>query len=380
MTAPYPQYPVVILGFLFLTFGAPSSSYAFLWNNIEVTPRVALSETYDDNITFIKNNPVSDAVTCALIGLGFKIEGKTHSLALDANVAHEFFSQNTSFNNTAEDVTLRLQKELSKYDLIKITDSFSHSEEPRSFEDAFGRTSGRYFTYCNVFNTGYHRDLNQQLAWDFRYANDLTDFSQKDLSDSAMNTVGTSLEYAFDSANILGLNYAWNKRDFSPGPAATEQEVSLNLRHFFTTQLYLDVQPGANFVSSYNDKDYTKPMVRVFLTNDIDKNTQAGISFEKKYTTTAYTQDLFNIWRVSMTYLKQLTNRSSAAFNAFYGHGDYVITDILEKYQGVAIGCMYDLTKKAKLNLSYAFSQNSSTAETDSYTKNTFFLGVTFEF
>lgn len=373
-------YSRVIVGMIFGVLLLASTSQAFMWQGFEITPRASVREGYDDNVTYTKDNPIHDSITNLLFGAGVKQEGHTHSLAVDFNVAHQFFAQNISFNNTAEDVTVRLSKELSKYDQVKVIDTFSHAEEPRSFEDAFGRTSGRYFTYHNVFGLGYRRDLNEQIAWNLRYTNDTNDYSRKDMSDSSLNTVGTAVDYAFDSATIISPSYDYMYRDFSPGPSATENELAVNLRRFFTSQLYLDLQGGVDFFDSYGGQSYTKPMFRAALTNDIDETTQGGITFEKKYSTTSYTQDLLDSWRVSLKLAKQLTARFQAMASAFYGKGTYVATDQKDNLTGVNIGGSYELTRKAKLNLNYLYAQDDSTETSNSYIKNAVYLGITVEF
>jgi hypothetical protein len=374
------KFPQILLIFSVLLFCFPRPAFSLTAGDFEITPRAGMSESYDDNITYVKDNPQSDWITELLVGLGIRREGKNNLLTMDVSATHQFFFDNSSFDNTSEYLDVNFLQEISKYDTLRITDTFSHSEEPRSFADAFGRTTGRYSTFQNDAGVDYRHDFSQQLAGNLRYANSLTNYSRNDLSDSDMNTVGTGLDYAFNSANIASLNYDWMKRDFSPGASATTRELAGVLRHFFTAQVYLDLQGGADFIKSFNEEESTKPLFRAALINDIDETTRTGIRFEKQYTTTSYTQDLFDMWRVSVNLLKQLTSRFTATFNAFYGQGTYVTTDIQDDLTGVGLGCNYDLTKDAKVNLGYSFSQDDSTDAVNSYTKNVIYLGMEMKF
>ncbi|MCK5218624.1 outer membrane beta-barrel protein [bacterium] len=365
---------------IFLIFLLTPMAGISLGQGLEVIPRASFSEGYDDNVTYVKNNSIRDFVTNFLAGAEIKREGKTCSLSIDVNVACQLFAGNTSFNNVAEYIAVRAKKELSKCDQLTLNDSFSHAEEPRSFEDTFGRTGGRYFTYQNYFTMGYRRDLSQQLAWGIRYGNDSKNFSRKDMDDSSVNTVGTGLDYAFDSETVLSPKYDYARQDFSSGHSATENEISVNLRRFLTAQLYIDLQTGVDFIDSYDGQNYTRLLYRAGLTNDIDENTRCVISVEKKFSTTAYAQDLLDSWRVSIKLAKQLTARFQVLLNAFYGNGTYVTTDIKDKFTGVNAGGSYDLTEKIKLKLNYAYSKDDSTQLTNSYTKNTVYAGVSAEF
>jgi hypothetical protein len=353
---------------------------SYMYNGLEITPTASVQEGYDDNVTYLKNNAISDAITQLAADLAVKQEGKTESLLLDAKVDEELFAQHSSFDNTSEYLNLNYKQDFSQFDQLKVTDVFSHAEDPTSFQNAFGSTAGRYFTYQNTVNLAYHHDLTEQLGANFRYANDLLDFTAANISDSSLNTVGTGLEYAFNSATILKTDYDYSYRDFYPGPAATTNEVSAALRRYLTPQLYAELRSGVDFIDSFNGQNHIQPLYKVSLTKDLDENTQTGISFEKQYTTTGYTQDLFNTWQVSADYIKTLTSRLTATFNVFYGNGDYSGTAIQEAYTGANIGASYDLTKNAKVNLSYTFSKDDSTLPTDSYTKNVVYLGINYEF
>jgi len=367
-----------ILPFIFLM--STRGYAAYMYDGLEITPSASIQEGYDDNITYVKNNPISDAFTKLLAGIAVKQERKLESLSLDARIEEELFAQHSSFDTTSEYMNLLYKQDFSKYDQLKVSDAFSHAANPTSFENAFGSTSGRYFTYQNTLDMGYRHDLTEQLAVNFRYANDLLDFTSKSVSNSSLNTVGTGLEYAFDSATILKTDYDYNYRDFYPGLSATENEVSAGLRRYFTPQLYVDLRSGADFINSFNGQNYIQPLYKASLTDDLDENTQTSISFEKQYTTTGYTQDLFNTWRVSANYIRNLNSRITATVNIFYGNGDYISTDIQEKYTGASIGVSYELTKNAKLTLSYTFSKDDSTLPTNSYTKNVVYLGAIYEF
>jgi len=96
------------------------NAWAFRLGKIEIKPHASVYETYDDNVTYVKENKISDYITKPSVGATMIYEGKTTSLMVDGNYYHEFYAE--------------LNSELSKYDRISLRDSFSKTYEPRSFE------------------------------------------------------------------------------------------------------------------------------------------------------------------------------------------------------------------------------------------------------
>ena len=71
-------------------------------------------------------------------------EGKTRGLKLSGSILQNTFLDYDNYNGLAQDFTLDFVNELSKRDRFILSDAFSRAEEPRSFDDAFGSTAGRY--------------------------------------------------------------------------------------------------------------------------------------------------------------------------------------------------------------------------------------------
>lgn len=370
---------ILIVAFVCASTAGRSAS-AFDYRDIDMSLRAGISETYDDNITSVHENEKEDFITTLSLGLGAKLEGKTRSLNLAANVTQQLFADYDNFNNTSQDLTIDFQQEFSKYDRISLRDTFTHTYEPRSFEDAFGRTTGRYSYYRNRFSLDYTRDIAKQLSLSARYANEVDEISRKDLSDSSLNRAGLEATYFLSSATILLCFYDFTYRDFDPGASASTNTIAAGLRHYLTSQLYLDAQAGLDLINSYNDEGYCRPLIQASLTSDIDENSRAAISFSKRYYTNAYTQDLFDYWKVLATFTRQLFKRLSCSLSGFYGKGEYVAANITDKLRGASIGLTYDLTKKIKANLGYTYSNVDSTQATREYTKNRIYLKLSMEF
>lgn len=361
-------------------FILPANSHAYKLGSVDLTLKGKLSQAYDDNITFVANNKKDDFITTFSLGADAKYERKTSFLGVSGNVNRQFFADNNNFDNNSEDFSLTFLNELSKFDRISIKDTFFHVYEPRSFEDAFGRAGGRYSSYRNSLGLIYSRDISKQFGVSARYSNKADTYSKEDLADSYLNSCGFEAGYAMNSNTSFFASYDFLRRSFHPGTHASTHSLVAGIRRYITSQLYFDGKAGEDFIRSYNDKNYAKPLFSVSLTDDIDQNTNANVSFMKQYSANSYSPDLFDYWQVSGGLSKKLLERMGSSLSGFYGRGKYISTVVSDKLSGLSASLTYDISVNLKGNLSYSFSQTRSTVESREYKKNTISFGLTAQF
>ena len=340
-----------------------------------------LSTRYDDNVTYVKENPKGDFITGATVGIGLSQEGKSDTFKMNGNVTQEFFWDNSSFNNNRQDMDLEFQKELSKLDHFQLDDTFLHAEAPRSFEDAFGSANGRYAFYHNKFETEYTRDLSKQFALQTHYGNEFYQADRADLNDSTRNHAGVELDYAHSSALIFLLSYDFSVRDFNPGKNIDARTLITGLRKFFTKQLYLDVKPGVSWLTSTeNDQHFVKAVGLVALTDEITESTKAGIFYQRDSGAHASVEDVFNSWRVGCDLSQQLLKRLKGTASLFYGEGDFETSDIEDKFIGVRAELEYEVKENLQTFISYDHLQTDSNRDSRDYKKNVATVGMTLIF
>lgn len=375
-----PNLTIVVYLFFWVVFLIlPTNTYAYKIKDIKVKLRGSISETYDDNVTFIKDSKREDSITNLGVGLEARYEGKMRSFELITNVNHQFFAKNSDFDNTPADLTLNFKNEFSKYARINLDDDFSHTYEPRSFEEAFGRTGGRYSYYRNKFSLEYIKDISKQCKVSAKYTNEVNEVSRDDLRDAYLNKIGFGTDYSLSTETILSFLYDFNHREFDPGKSISTNTIATKLRQYLTKQLYFDVKIGMNFIDSHK-KDLNKPLFFVSLTDELDENTQSKISFEKEFSTNAYNESIFNYWQTSGSLTRRLLERLRCSLSGFYGKGKYINLGITDKLRGGSITLTYDFTKRLKGNLKYEYSEVDSTNDLREYTKNKVILGLTWEF
>jgi len=373
-----PMKVLIAAIFILIGFGIfeVQNALAYKIGSAEIKIRPGVTETYDDNITYADTNAIKDYITNFLLGLDLIYEGKLNSLKISGNLNYEGFNKHSTFNNLAEDVSATYMQELSKLDRFSLRETFVHAEEPRSFEDEFGRTSGRYSYYRNIVNAAYSRDINENLTLNANYTNQTDNYSLADLADAFYNLVGAGAEYVISSATILLLRGNYSVRKFKPGTDADTKSVTVGLRQYFTKQLYVEGRAGYDFIRSYDDTKYTRPTYEVSLTDEIDETSKLTATYNRDYSNNAYSQDIFNEWRASLAFTKQLFARLGMTISGFYGNGKYVATNIDDKLRGASAGFSYDVSDKIKLNLNYSYSETTSNISTREYKKNVIGFGI----
>jgi hypothetical protein len=358
----------------------PGIVLAYQVGDVEINVSAGVNEAYDDNITYADTNQKKDSSTNLNLGLDAKYEGKTRSLDLAANLNHQIFDTYTDFDNTSENASLTYLQEFSKYDRISLRESFIHSQDPSSFEDEFGRSSGRYSYYRNNFDLSYTRDISQKLSLVYRYSNEFYDPNSQDSSASYLHKLGAEADFAFNSQTIGYASYDFSQRSFDPGTEATFNFVGLGLRQYFTNQLFADLRAGVDFISSFNNQNHTEPSYQLSVTDEFDQSSRLTLSFVNEYSANAYTEDLFNYWQVSAALSKQLLERLRCGLSAFFGKGEYPDLDIEDELKGVSLSFDYDLRHNLKLNLNYSYSKTSSNFSDRDYARNYVSAGLKAEF
>ncbi|MCA9405975.1 MAG: outer membrane beta-barrel protein, partial [Candidatus Omnitrophica bacterium] len=362
----------VLAGLLIAT-----NSYA---GDVRVKVRGAVGQRYDDNINYAESDTQNDFITVTTAGINLDFQDKRMQAYLNASITEELFWDHDEHNNTSERLSVYLARELSKHEYITISDTFSHTYEPVSFEEEFGRVGGRYSYYRNSFDAGYSRELTEFSSLQFGYGNDLDITSQSDRLDSYVNRFSVDGIYELSSQTQLLGSYNYLNRDLDPGSAATINTISATVRHNLTEQLSIEGRAGADIIDSYNGDMIARPLWSLKLTDQVTKRTSTNLTYTQRYSTNPYTSDVFNSWRISTGVDSQLTRRLKGSANAFYGYGEYDSLGIRDELVGVNTALSYEISKNFRGNISYSHSQTISNIDIREYRKNVIFVGVSADF
>lgn len=359
-------------------YAPPASAYRA--GGADISCETVLVETFDDNISSVKDNPRSDFITGFNCALKAAYEGRNSAARLTARITPEFFTRYSRFNNVAEGLTAEGSYDFSRHDRLSFREDFIHAEEPPGFEDEFGRASGRYAYLRNRFDIAYLRQITRQFSLSGRYAHDAYAPSGGGLSDSLQNAVGLSGEYTLNSMTVLSAAGDFSRRRFRPGSHAERRAVSGGIRRFFTSQLYADARAGVDFISSYDGSRQTAPFFEAAVTDEVDKNTDARLSFIRRHDTNSYTSDIFDNWRLSLFLQRRLLPRTGVSLTAFFGRGAYTRLGIKDEDRGVSVSLRYDVRENAAVTIGYGFSRVNSNFDNREYTRNRITAGISLIF
>jgi hypothetical protein len=335
------------------------------WN-----PTLSVNETYDSNVSFAPDHEISDWITAIAPGVEGVFDGKNRYAKVKGLLHEKIFAEHDDFNNLSEDLSGIFKQELSKYDRIAMTNSFLHADQPSSFDDEFGRQSGRYDFYKNLFTATYGHDFSSQLNTVVNYANDFYDPSRDDLAQTDQNRIGVQTNYAVNSQTIPFAFYEYSNRYYDPGGTISRNSIGGGIKQYLTEQVYVDAKVGADFLSPIGREDITKPEFFVGVTDEVDPTTVYGLSFTKHYEDSSYDQNLFNSWRFSLNWGKELMERLQGIVTAFTGGGKFEPDGAKEHLNGIGFVLNYEATRNSILSMGYAFTDKNSNDNTRDYTKN----------
>jgi hypothetical protein len=348
----------------------------------DVRVTASVGQRFDDNINYTRDDEQSDLITTLGAGVGVAYESKRTPIDVSAEVVQEVFLEHTEERNTAAYLGVRAKHELTEHETVTVANRFSHTAEPRTFEDEFERVGGRFDYTRNRLDIDYRRELTPRATVSAGYGYDVDNASGSGLLDSSVNRVSMENSYAINSKNAMFGRYEFLHRALEPvGATARVYTVSAGARHHFTEQLSLEARAGADIIDSYSGDRLVRPVWTATLTDQIDERTSADLlSFSQRYSTSPYTDDVFNSWRVSGAVHRQLRSRLQGSASAFYGRGKYVALGIREDLVGANAALSYELTKRMRATVSYTFSDATSNIGAREYRKNTLLVSLSTAF
>lgn len=193
----------IYLSASFITLLIYSHVYSFPYKGLDINIGGSVSEMYDDNFEFSSVSEKKDLITRLTSNLDVKYEGKSRTMNFNGYISESIFAKHHNENNTSGRLKLDLQNEFSKYDRIRLDNTFTRIFEPSSSKDEFGRIGGRAKISQNKFDFVYTRDIIEQIDVIARYSNILTKVSGEDGGRSYRNNLGLVTNYISSAATVF---------------------------------------------------------------------------------------------------------------------------------------------------------------------------------
>ncbi len=392
-------YRVVISGILIVMWACSGTCFASEYEGMDVSVMnfvdscafnfkgfdikikdINIRETYDDNVTYAKEEAKEDFITNLGIGIAALYEGKKDTFEVSGNVIHEAFAENSIFDNTTQNITLGFKRELSQHDRVSLKNAFYNDVTPLFFEgpsfSANKQASGRIPYYKNRCSIDYARDVSRQLTFKVKYASDVDAFETKTFLDSFLNKAGLEANYMLSGTTILLTTYDFSNRQFEDEQDASIYTIAQGIRQYITKKLYFDIGGGLDFVDSYREDTFFEPIILSAITYDMDENTQMCLLFNKKDDTNPFDKQINNYRRSSLSATRRVSERLECNLSFSYDDVKSVPANFEQKILGASSSIVYDINRNLKGRFTYTYSEAVSSSETSGYTKNTVLLGL----
>jgi len=362
---------------IFLILFLSSNVYSFPYKDFDIAIQGSIGEMYDDNLTYVKYDKKGDFITTLGFVLDARYEGKRRALQFTGTINQLFNTKFKDIKNSSENLTFNFNNEFSKYDRVSLTDTFSHTQSPATFEEEFGRIRSRYNSYSNNIALNYSKDISEQFTLVTRYTNSLNRISGEGAQTSYRdNRLSFEVDYTHSIATIFFLSYDFFKNNFN----IFTHTFTAGMKRYITRRLYLDGRAGVDVTTFSDNNKSTQQRFDVSITDEIDENTTTRLSFIRRGQATSEVGDVFRNWQITGGISRDLLKRLSGSLSGFYGQGRFVSTDITDTLLGATFSLNYVFNERLQGNLQYSYSNLDSTDETRGYTKSTMFLGLTVTF
>jgi hypothetical protein len=200
-----------LLAALILSAGAPAHSEM----RIEVTPRISVSETYDDNIDLEDTNRKSDYITAVTPGADLTVQSEKTNFSLRYFPSLVRYADHDDNNTTRHSAGLKLGQALTEQLRFDLTDTYLKSEDPlEDTLDLQGLRQTRNKYWVNNARAAFGYRFGPENTVSAGYGNQYRKNSDVTLDNSEIQTPFASLAYWFDVKNGAELNYTYTDAHF----------------------------------------------------------------------------------------------------------------------------------------------------------------------
>ncbi|MBC8413797.1 hypothetical protein H8E50_09020 [bacterium] len=349
------------------------SANAFLYKGIELKVQTELTETYDDNLNFSKDDKKQDVTSKLSATLSAKMEGKRRTMEVRGSVAEGINAKYSDIKTSSHNINARFSNHFSETDGVTLTYNAGVSHSPASFDEEFGRVTTRRETSVQRFNASYLKEIGEHLRLTGIYAYSSNRFTERALQGSSSTTIGINGSYNYSSAVTLTFNSQYLKS--STGASTTTNRVGF--RRFITKSLYFDGSAGVavNSLPS-GGSDGRSISYDVSMVNEVDERTVVLMKFSTSERFADESGNLFKNWRITGELRRQMWEKLNGNLTGFYGEGEFksiAVTDIL---LGIDTSISYEFNENWSGSISYSFSDLNSTFDFRNYTRSTASLKV----
>ncbi len=366
---------LILLTSYILSSATPILAY-YDRDKIKFQTYTKIKTSFDDNISFTKNNKKDDTIITSSVGININYEGKKYSFIINSLLNKNVFLNNTSLTNTSQQAKLNYLYYISKYSTLILQNIYNHAYSPLTLEADFGKYIGRYGYQQNNFYLNYIKDISKHLSIQGMYKNIYYHPAKNDINNSLTHNIGIGLDYMINSATTLKLQYTFEINNFSIDGTSLTHTITAGLRQFITKQAYIDITAGTSIVNPVYGKTNANPNISVAITDDISKTDSIIFIYNKTALPNAFSSDIFDSWKITAKINSRLTDKVSMNAGIFYGEGVFTKNNTKDHQTGANIKINYTLTRKITGFIAYTYKAIHSNNDSREYTRNLIELGI----
>ncbi len=380
---------LVCLSVVLIILLISSFSYSFQYKGMNIEVLGTISEMYDDNLTFTKDDKKRDFTTAIGLGLAVKYEGKRNYLDFTTQLNQGFNARFRDIKSSSQSLSLNFQNELSQYDRITLSDTFSHSQFSESFEEEFGRVKHRRESYNNSLNLNYIHNISEHLDMNASYSYSESLFPDElkrryflvnlllppgldNVSNPSQYRLGFNVSYSPDLTFGYSLSFNYAKNNF--GDAIYDAGINITKRIYISKKSFFT--GGLGFSGSEINNIHINIIASFTNEEKIDESTFTNITFNTSEQLSSEEEGVFRSWKINGQISREISRRLNGSLSVFYGQGTFSSIDITNTLLGANIALSYLIHENFNGNLSYSYSNLDSTDGTGGYTRNTITLAI----
>lgn len=183
---------------------------------LELTPRISISQVYDDNIYLDNTNEKSDYLTMASPGVNLMISSINNSLSLDYSPTWVFYDEYDENDTVRHAGNLAFWQNIAEHLKFNLTDTYRKSEEPlEDMEEVEGVRSTRNTYKRNTGSASLLYQFGPEDTVTFGFRHSLLENEDVTLDDGKIQNIFSNATYWFDVKNGLVLNAEFTDANFS---------------------------------------------------------------------------------------------------------------------------------------------------------------------
>jgi hypothetical protein len=207
---------IIPLGFVVLISSTAMSA------QFQVTPRVSVTEEYNDNIDLDRRNKKDDFITTISPGVTAELLGQNAGLSVSYDPAYSFYADNSDNDHWSHRLDARLWNDISRSTRLEIQNFFIYAQDPLDdddVEDQQGNIVVRGNDRRRALDTYYRNRATARLnhrfgAEDLMYAQfvyGINEFDNPDDEDSQEISPEAGLVYWFTKWTGIALDGAYTR-------------------------------------------------------------------------------------------------------------------------------------------------------------------------